>query len=365
LIIQHIFQGVDFCGLPERATIAHRVNAILRPAFTIGIHGQGLASRMKAKITKRLVDETLPAEKPVFIFDTELAGFVLKITSAGRKTYQFRYRMGGRNTPLRTYTVGKHGSLTPDQARRMAQTLLGDVRRGIDPAAEKAKKESEDRGALTVEMLSAEFLEIYGQTKLKPRSLEEYDRAFRSHINPRIGQLKVRDVSHGDVERLHHAMRATPATANRTVAALSKFFSWAMRGGYRPDRHNPCSGLEKYKEQPRERYLSPSEIAVLGDAIRKCETDGELTPWQAALFRALLLTDDLRHTAASIGVASGASLALIGGVLGHKSQQTTQRYAHLSDDPVRAVSDDIANRIDRTMEGKGAEIIKLKPAGKS
>ena len=202
---------------------------------------------MKKKITKQRVDETPPAEKPVFIFDTELAGFVLKITPAGRKIYQFRYRMGGRNTPLKTYTIGKHGSLTPDQARRIAQTLLGDVRRGIDPAAEKAKKQSEDRGALTVEMLSAEFLEIYGQTKLKPRSLEEYDRAFRSHINPRIGGMRVRDISHGDVDRLHHAMRATPPTANRTVAALSKFFSWAIRGGYRPDHQNPCRGLESTK----------------------------------------------------------------------------------------------------------------------
>jgi integrase len=91
-------------------------------------------------------------------------------------------------------------------------------------------------------------------------------------------------------------------------------------------------------------------------------------PWKRLLLVAKIepaRVHDLRHTAASIGVASGASLALIGGVLGHKSQQTTQRYAHLSDDPVRAVSDDIANRIDRTMEGRGAEIIKLKPAGKS
>ena len=73
---------------------------------------------MKKKITKQRVDETPPAEKPVFIFDTELAGFVLKITPAGRKTYQFRYRMGGRNTPLKTYTIGKHGSPSSEAPRK-------------------------------------------------------------------------------------------------------------------------------------------------------------------------------------------------------------------------------------------------------
>ena len=59
---------------------------------------------------------------------------------------------------------------------------------------------------------------------------------------------------------------------------------------------------------------------------------------------------DLRHTAASIAVSAGASLPLIGGVLGHKSPQTTARYAHLSDDPVRAVSEEIAVRVKRSID---------------
>ena len=401
---------------------------------------------MKEKIKKSLIDSLVPGDKPILIFDTELPGFVLKLTPTGRKVYQLRYRMGGRSTPLKTFTIGKHGAFTPDQARRQAQTLLGDIRRGIDPAGQKAKQKAAELGAQTVEQLSAEFLEIYGRTKLKPRTLVEYERAFRSHINPRIGGLKVRDVSYGDVERLHHGMRDTPPTANRTVAALSKFFTWSIRGGYRPDRQNPCQGLEKYKEHPRKRYLSASEIAAVGDAIRTCEADGRLTVWQAGLMRALLLTGlrrdelrslpwrcvnfdravliledpkgeprdfpisaplmellntlpvvegnpyvfpgkvagkpivnlakpwrrmlneagidpacvhDLRHTAASIAVASGASLPLIGGVLGHKSPQTTARYAHLADDPVRQTSETIAQRVKGAMGSKNHTVVPL------
>jgi integrase len=402
---------------------------------------------MQAKITKRLVDELVATEKPIFVFDTALAGFVLKVTPTGRRTYQLRYRMGGRSSPLKTYTIGVHGQLSPDQARRMAEGLVGDVRRGIDPATEKAKKKADDRGALTVETLSKEFLEIYGETKLKPRSYLEYERAFRKHLNPRIGRLKVRDVTHGEVERLHHAMKATPPNANRAIAALSKFFSWAIKGGYRPDRQNPCQGLEKYKEQGRERYLSAAEIAALGQAIRTCEDSGEITPWQAALFRVLLLSGlrrdelrtlewrcvnfersvivledsktgkrdvpisapvlqilsellrlegnpyvfcgskpgrplvnvakpwkrvltlagidparlhDLRHTAASIAVGAGASLVLIGGVLGHRNEKTTKRYAHLADDPIRATSEAIGERIAKALEGETAEVVPLK-----
>lgn len=54
---------------------------------------------------------------------------------------------------------------------------------------------------------------------------------------------------------------------------------------------------------------------------------------------------DLRHTAASVGAAGGLSLPLIGALLGHKRASTTQRYAHLADDPRRVAADRVAGEI--------------------
>src|SRR5262245_14038053 len=84
---------------------------------------------MKTRITKRVGDATSATNRLAFVFDTDLAGFVLKVLPSGRKVYQLRYRMGGRQAPLRTYTIGPHGPLAPEQARRQAQVLVGDVRR--------------------------------------------------------------------------------------------------------------------------------------------------------------------------------------------------------------------------------------------
>lgn len=58
---------------------------------------------------------------------------------------------------------------------------------------------------------------------------------------------------------------------------------------------------------------------------------------------------DLRHSFASVGAASGDSLYIIGKLLGHKQSVTTQRYAHLRDDPLRAAADRIAAQIDAAM----------------
>lgn len=54
---------------------------------------------------------------------------------------------------------------------------------------------------------------------------------------------------------------------------------------------------------------------------------------------------DLRHAFASVAVAGGLSLPMIGALLGHREAKTTARYAHLADDPQKAAADRIAARI--------------------
>jgi integrase len=54
---------------------------------------------------------------------------------------------------------------------------------------------------------------------------------------------------------------------------------------------------------------------------------------------------DLRHTAASVAVARGGSLPIIGRLLGHRNPQTTQRYAHVDVDPALAIADEIGDAI--------------------
>jgi integrase len=70
---------------------------------------------------------------------------------------------------------------------------------------------------------------------------------------------------------------------------------------------------------------------------------------------------DLRHGFASVAVADRESLYLVGKVLGHTQAETTQRYAHLQLDPVRAVADRTARKIAGALSGprKGGNVIKV------
>ena len=69
---------------------------------------------------------------------------------------------------------------------------------------------------------------------------------------------------------------------------------------------------------------------------------------------------DLRHTHASILASAGASLPMIGALLGHTNPTTTARYGHLFDDPLRQA----ANTFGAVVTGqKPADVVTLRERG--
>jgi integrase len=237
---------------------------------------------MRRKITKRAVDDVAPSASDQFVWDTELKGFGLKVTPAGNKVYILQYRTGGRGSPTKRVTIGRHGALTPDQARSEATRLAGAVAAGNDPAAVRAVQ----RGAPTVADLAARFLSEHVATKTKQRTGIEYRRLIDKVILPAIGNQRVRDVKRADIARLHHARRAAPYEANRMLAVLSKMFSLAEKWGERADGSNPCRHVEKYGERKRERMLSAEEFSRLGDALARSNR----SPYVIAAIKLLVFT---------------------------------------------------------------------------
>jgi len=70
---------------------------------------------------------------------------------------------------------------------------------------------------------------------------------------------------------------------------------------------------------------------------------------------------DLRHAFASVAASAGMGLPIIGKMLGHTQAQTTQRYAHLASDPVKAAAATVARRIAAAMNlAPGAPQLQLR-----
>ncbi|ACT58418.1 tyrosine-type recombinase/integrase [Hirschia baltica] len=232
------------------------------------------------KLTKRSVDLLVSEDRDKDYYDDALKSFGVRIRKSGRKSYFVMSRYKGR---MRRITIGQHGPLTAEDARKQAKSILHDLSSGIDPTEDKTKI----RQSGTVKKLCERFMIEYVPQHLKPSTASEYKRSIEIFILPKLGRLIVKDVSRQDIIALHHDMRGTPYQANRTLGVLSILFSQAEVWGLRDEFTNPCRGIKKFREEKRERFLSLEELQRLGRALHE---ETALAPSAVACIKLLILT---------------------------------------------------------------------------
>jgi integrase len=409
-----------------------------------------------ARITKTIVEAAVPdPSKDTYIWDGELKGFAVKITKRGARSYLIQYRLHGRNGRTRRVNLGKHGTITTDQARKAAKRLLGEVASGLDPAETIAEQKRD----ITVNALceiylialnKGEILNRSGEPK-KPSTIATDKGRIVRHIKPLLGRKRLKSIDQNDIKLFMRDVAAgkTAAdiktrkqgraivkggkgTATRTVGLLSGVFSFAVEHGYRKD--NPVHGVKRFPDAKNKRFLSTVEMEALGDTLNEALQQGD-NPKAIAIIRLLCFTGcrkgeieslkwsdinferkslqlsstktgykeiqigppaiellstlprqeqseyvfpgdsggyyvglpkvwerirlnanlqdvrlhDLRHSFASVGAGAGISLPIIGKMLGHSQAETTQRYAHLADDPLRQATDTVSSQIAAAM----------------
>ena len=336
-----------------------------------------MAKLTRTTISRRTVGN-LSVEKDTVYWDRELPGFGVRAYATGSKVYVIQTRSKGKSTRV---TIGRHGVITPEEARRRAALIISRIKSGQAAVAAAAPA---PKGPTVAEM------------------------------------------------------------ANRMVETFSAMFSMAETWGLLPQGANPCPRVVRYKARRKERFLTETEFERLGRTLTEMEDEGELLPRAAAALRLLMLTGcrcneilrlrweevdlernelrlrdtktgprtvplspaaarvlaarsrgssdpwvipgrfagrplrnvdtswrkvraragledvrlhDLRHSFASRALALGESLPMIGKLLGHTRVQTTARYAHLAEDSVKESAARIAASIgeDIFCSGRGVQ----------
>ncbi len=252
----------------------------------------------RKRIGLREIKALMPGDE---IWDQAVAGFGARRRSTDAVSYILMYRTAeGRQ---RRFTIGRHGSpWTPETARDEARRLLGSIVDGGDPAADKQAK----RKAETVNELcdlywsdaQAGRLITRRRTPKKASTLLSDKGRIDKHIRPLLGRMRVAAVTPADIEDFMHAVAAGKTAAraktgkkrglsnvrggigaaSRTVGLLGAVFTYAVRHRMRSD--NPVHGIMRPASGQRERRLTDSEYAQLGEALRASE---EQRIWPAAL----------------------------------------------------------------------------------
>lgn len=267
---------------------------------------------MAEKLGDRLVRALpAPASGSKITYDSEVAGFAVRITASGAKPFILRYRFAGRS---RLLTIGSYPDWSTTAAREEAARLKRRIDLGEDPMGERHDERSAPTVGQLIDTFKADYL-----PRRRPATVRDYTALLDKIVRPELGMKKVRDVVHADVERLHRKVSArTPFRANRVAAVLSKIMNYAIKLGWRAE--NPVAGLERNPEDRRERYLSVPELRALAQALREHSDQRS-----ANVIRFLLMTGARRGEVLS---ASWDMFDLETGVWVKPSSHTKQKKLH-------------------------------------
>src|SRR4051812_9470977 len=223
------------------------------------------------RITKRVLDRLRsPVDgKDLFMWDAgdgSTKGFGVRMKPSGAASYLVQYR--NKEARTRRLVLGKVGTLTPDEARKLAGDVLRDVAKGNDPSAERHAV----RGAMTISEL-CDFYLADAKTRVKATTLAADISRIETHVKPLIGRFTVRSLRPADIERMKTDIIAGktakprraegrggvaaggPGVAARTLGMTATILEYD---------ENPARGIKKPPDRKQRRFLSILEITTMG-----------------------------------------------------------------------------------------------------
>ena len=256
-------------------------------------------------------------------WDSELPGFGVRVYPTGSRFYVAQTRARGR--PAKRVTLGRHGVITAEEARRRAAHVIAQVKSGGEPA----ELVSKAKGPAVGELAQA-WLEEHVAVRWKPRTARMYRLIVERHILPALA------VDHAKTADLHHALRATPVMANHVIDTLSRIWNAAVDRGRLPEGViNPCRLVARNRERRRERFLSTKEFRRLGRTLTEAETRKGVSVHAVAAIRLLVLTGCRKSEILSL---RWKDVDLVAGELKLTDSKTGPRCVSLSPDAAEVLA---------------------------
>ena len=225
------------------------------------------------KLTKAEIDRLAcpDGRRDVLVFDEELPGFGIRLTSAGNKIFIFQYQRLGA---VRRLVLGRYGEITPAAARKLATTARGAVTGGADPVAQRqAALEAEAEAAAAARAKAASdsytverLIEQWAREGLATRSAahrREAPRALKHGFGPAALAEPASSLTSAGIQRTLDAIAAQrPVTAQRFRAYGRTMASWAVAREKLASNPFATARVEN-KAQARDRVLSDAELGAV------------------------------------------------------------------------------------------------------
>lgn len=261
---------------------------------------------MKLKLTKTTVEAIQqPDSGQLLVWDSELTGFGIRLTVNSR-TYIAQARVNGKS---RRVTLGKHGVITADKARKKAIKALAEMTDGTDPREEKKRQQAL---SVTLRKVADDYIKDRSKdNKIKPSTIKDINRHVDGNFST-WAKMPISSITRDKVVNMHAEIsKRGKAHANQAFRYLRALFNYAIPK-YRSDDkpvilENPVDVLSQLrlwnKIEPREIRIPDNKIGTAWNFLNKLRYDPaqtKISRTNADLTTFLLLTGTRWNEAASL-----------------------------------------------------------------
>jgi integrase len=222
------------------------------------------------KLTKSTIDRLpIPTDKPTFYRDDEIRGFGVKVFPSGVKSLFLEKRINRR---VKRITIGRYGEITPEQARKQALKLAGDIATGGDPVAKRRRVKLE---AKTLQEVFDDY--VATRKDLKPLTVSDMRKALNQVFADWL-EKPITRITPAMVSKRHreHGEQHSPARANLAMRYLRALFNFAI-AKYQDDEGrplisaNPVKALSEtrawFRVARRSTVIKPHELKPWFEAV--------------------------------------------------------------------------------------------------
>lgn len=215
---------------------------------------------------KTLSTLDIPSKDEVSItyYDTGCPGLQIIATYGGTKTYYFAAFFNGKQVRRK---IGRIGDISLDDARGLAYEYRGMIIKNINPATQSAQN--------LLHMTLKDFYDkeyrprhMVNQNRLK--TIQKNDSLMKSNLKS-FHNTRMENITRNDVDRLHAKLKQDVSvyTANRAIGLLGCMFKMACEWGNNDEMYNPVTGIKKFKEASRDRFIQPAELQGFFQALEE------------------------------------------------------------------------------------------------
>ena len=302
------------------------------------------------KLTNKSVSKLeAPSKGYALHYDSTLPGFGLRVTHTGIKAFIAEARVHGKT---RRVTIGRHGTLTADEARKLARTKLAEMSAGCDPAAQRKRHRAE---SITLEEVANDYKtnrRTSAGLPLKASTKADIDKHLKASFKD-WAKKPIASITRDMVARLYsRRCKSSVAQANQAMRVLRALINYAAA---------------KYRDGHDRPVITENPVKVLSDAsmLRAVKPRRTMVPldqiglWWSAV---QALRADPAQTRASIASADLVALLALTGV--RLDEARTLKWSQIDLKDRSFALRDTKNRLDVSLpiSEAAADILESRPS---